>query len=331
MTDTSAELTVDEHLREDEWFDSISRDCVDGLTSDPKWLSPVWFYDEVGSRLFDEITKLDEYYPTRAEASLLADHAAEIIERSGADTLVELGSGTSDKTEHLLDALDATGTLERYVPFDVSGETVRNAADRLIDRYPGLRIHAVVGDFHRHLGEIPQVGRRLVAFLGGTIGNLSPGERSPFLRDLASTMSDDDHLLLGCDLVKDHETLVTAYDDPSGVTAEFNRNALRHANSRLGADFVPENFEHRAVWNGQDAWIEMRLRSTVDQDVDLGSLDTTVHFEAGEELRTEISAKFTPARIDAELTDAGFVVVAMWTAEPGYLLTLARRSITRQE
>lgn len=331
MTESTAELTVDEHLREDEWFDTISRDCVDGLTSDPKWLSPVWFYDEVGSRLFDEITRLDEYYPTRAEASLLADHAAEIVERSGADTLVELGSGTSDKTVHLLDALDAAGTLERYVPFDVSGETVREAADRLLDRYPGLGIHAVVGDFHRHLGEIPRDGRRLVAFLGGTIGNLSPGERGPFLRDLASTMSSDDHLLLGCDLVKDPATLVTAYDDPSGVTADFNRNALRHANHRLGADFVPERFDHRAVWNADESWIEMRLRSTVDQDVDLGALDTTVHFEAGEELRTEISAKFTLARIDAELREAGFGVVATWTAEPGYLLTLARRSPDPQE
>lgn len=331
MTDTTAELTIDEHLREDEWFDTISRDCIEGLTAAQKWLSPVWFYDEVGSQLFDDITRLDEYYPTRAEASLLATHATEIVERSGVDTLVELGSGTSDKTEHLLDALDAAGALRRYVPFDVSGETVREAADRLLDRYPGLGIHAVVGDFHRHLGEIPRDGRRLVAFLGGTIGNLSPAQRGPFLRDLATTMSADDHLLLGCDLVKDAETLVTAYDDPSGVTAEFNRNALRHANDRLGADFVPEQFEHRAVWNEDESWIEMRLRSTVDQDVDLGTLDTTVHFAAGEELRTEISAKFTPARIETELADAGFAVVETWVAEPGYLLTLARRTTVAEE
>mgnify|MGYP000262356948 CR=1 FL=1 len=327
MTERTAEITIETHLSEGEWFETISRDCVEGLTSDPKWLSPVWFYDEVGSQLFDDITRLDEYYPTRAEASLLATHAGEIVERSGADTLVELGSGTSDKTEHLLDALDAAGSLERYVPFDVSGETVREAADRLLDRYPELAIHAVVGDFHRHLTEIPREGDRLVAFLGGTIGNLSPAERGPFLRGLAATMSSDDHLLLGCDLVKDVEVLETAYDDPSGVTADFNRNALRHANARLGADFVPDRFEHRAVWNGDESWIEMRLRSTVDQDVDLGSLDATVHFAAGEELRTEISAKFTPEWIAAELADAGFAVVDTWVAEPGYQLTLARPNV----
>ncbi len=324
MTDSTAELTVDVHLTEEEWFETISADCLDGLTSDPKRLSPVWFYDEQGSRLFDDITRVGEYYPTRAEATLLADHAGEIVELSGADTLVELGSGTSDKTEHLLDAMTAAGMLERYVPFDVSGGTVREAADRLLDRYAGLSIHAVVGDFHRHLGEIPREGRRLVAFLGGTIGNLGPDERRAFLVDLSRVMAADDRLLLGCDLVKDPDVLVRAYDDRDGVTAAFNKNALAHVNARLGADFDPDRYDHVARWNAEEEWIEMRLRSTIAQDVDLGQLGTTIHFEAGEEMRTEISAKFTEDRITDELWQAGFGVEKTWTVEPGYLLALAR-------
>lgn len=317
-------VRVDVHLTEEEWLETISADCLAGLTSQPKRLSPVWFYDEYGSRLFDDITRLDEYYPTRAEDSLLAEHSTEIVKRSGADTLVELGSGTSDKTEHLLDALDDAGRLERYVPFDVSGETVRAAADRLLDRYPGLSIHAVVGDFHRHLGEIPREGRRLVAFLGGTIGNLGPAERDGFLSGLHDVMSEDDRLLLGCDLVKDPDILVRAYDDREGVTASFNLNALRHVNDRLGADFRPEQFDHLARWDAENEWIEMRLRSTSDQDVDLGQLGETIHFEAGEEMRTEISAKFTPERIAGELARSGFEIEETWTIEPGYLLTLGR-------
>lgn len=323
-TTTTAPIVIDVHLTEEEWFETISADCLEGLTSNPKWLSPVWFYDEVGSRLFDDITRLEEYYPTRAEAALLAEHAAAIVERSGADTLVELGSGTSDKTEHLLDALDDAGRLERYVPFDVSGETVREAADRLLDRYPALAIHAVVGDFRRHLGEIPRAGRRLLAFLGGTIGNLGPAARGQFLTDLREVMDEDDRLLLGCDLVKDPDVLVRAYDDAAGVTADFNRNALRHLNERLGADFHPDRFDHLARWDADEEWIEMRLRSTSDQVVDLGELGATVRFGEGEELRTEISAKFTPERISAELGAAGFTVEETWTIEPGYLLTLAR-------
>ncbi|WP_436793441.1 L-histidine N(alpha)-methyltransferase [Actinospongicola halichondriae] len=324
MTESTAALTIDVHLTEDEWFETISADCLEGLTASPKRLSPVWFYDEDGSNLFDDITRLDEYYPTRAEATLLADHAERIVDLAGADTLVELGSGTSDKTEHLLDAMAAADTLERYVPFDVSGETVRAAADRLLDRYDGLSIHAVVGDFNRHLGDVPRDGRRLVAFLGGTIGNFGPESRRRFLFDLDCVMSSDDRLLLGCDLVKDADVLVEAYDDAAGVTAAFNRNALAHVNDRLGADFVPEQFDHVARWNADESWIEMRLRSTCEQDVDLGELGATIHFAEGEEMRTEISAKFTPEGITAELWESGFVVEETWTVEPGYLLTLAR-------
>jgi L-histidine Nalpha-methyltransferase len=328
VTDTAqsphAPIIVDVHLDEDEWFDTIAADTLDGLTADPKVLSPVWFYDEVGSQLFDDITRLPEYYPTRTERELLETHADDIVEIAEVDSLVELGSGTSDKTVHLLDALDRADRLDRYLPFDVSGETVREAADRLVDRYPGMAVHAVVGDFNQHLPEIPRGGRRLVAFLGGTIGNLAPDERRRFLFDLDRVMSSDDRLLLGVDLVKDPETLVAAYDDAAGVTAEFNRNALTHLNQRFGAGFDVDGFEHLACWNDEDQWIEMRLRATAEQTVDLGELGATITIADGEEIRTEISAKFTPARIESELSDAGFDVEGSWRAEPGFMLVLAR-------
>lgn len=324
MHDATAELTIDVHLTEEEWADTISADCLAGLTHDPKRLSPVWFYDQHGSQLFDDITRLPEYYPTRAEASLLEAHAQEIVELSKADSLVELGSGTSDKTVHLLDALRSAGRLECYVPFDVSGQTVREAADRLMEQYSSLAIHAVVGDFHRHLGEIPRAGRRLVAFLGGTLGNLGPDERGRFLFDLDCVMSSDDRLLLGVDLVKDPATLVRAYDDDAGVTAAFNRNALSHINHRFGADFDPDAFDHIARWNDEEEWIEIFLRATRAQTVDLGQLGTVIRIEEGEEVRTEISAKFTPDRIQSELWDHGFVVEETWRADPGFLLVLAR-------
>ena len=316
-------VTVDVHLTDDEWVATMVEDCRDGLTSSPKHLSPVWFYDTRGSELFDAITRLPEYYPTRAERSLLEAHAPSIVEAAGADTLVELGSGTSEKTRALLDAMAALGRLDTYVPFDVSERTVRTAADALVDRYPGLSVHAVIGDFHRHLFCIPGTGRRLLAFLGGTIGNLTPTERAGFLRDLRSTMDGDDRLLLGVDLVKDPAVLVRAYDDSDGVTAAFNRNALRHVNARLGADFDPEAFEHVAVWNEREAWIEMHLRSTCEQAVRLDVLDLEVTFARDELLRTEISAKFTPVGIADELGRAGFRTEQTWRAHEGFLLLTA--------
>lgn len=319
----SSAITVDVHLTASEWSDTITADCREGLTGSPKRLSPVWFYDETGSKLFDEITRLPEYYPTRAERSLLEDHAPDIVDRAGTDVLVELGSGTSDKTVHLLDAMDDADQLRRYVPFDVSEETIRDAAERLVVGYPDLEVHAVVGDFNRHLDEIPHDGPRLVAFLGGTIGNLAPTARRRFLDDLAASMHHGDHLLLGVDLVKDVDTLVRAYDDADGVTAEFNRNALFHLNDRLGADFDPDAFEHVARWDDEEQWIEICLRSSEQQTVDLGMLGTTIEFAAGEELRTEISAKFTPERIRAELGRSGFSIEETWEADPGFLLVLA--------
>lgn len=307
-----AEPTIDVHLAAAEWRESIAEAALRSLTADPPYLDPVWFYDERGSELFDAITRLPEYYPTRAERALLVAHAGEIA-RCGADTLVELGSGTSDKTTVLLDAMVAAGGLERYVPFDVSEETLRHASASLSERYPGLVVHGVVGDFHRHLGEIPLGGRRLIAFLGSTIGNLQPAERRRFLVDLDCTLEHHDRLLLGIDLVKDPARLVEAYDDAAGVTAEFNRNALRVLNEALGSNFDPEAFEHVAVWDAEHRWIEMRLRATGDQEVKVPGLDEPIRFAAGGELRTEISAKFSIEESTAELYDSGFVVERVWT------------------
>lgn len=320
----STTVTVDIHLTDADWQIALAAECAKGLRSVPKRLSPVWFYDAHGSGLFDEITRLPEYYPTRAERSLLSARADAIIRASDPDTLVELGSGTSEKTRLLLDAMVARTGPAGYVPFDVSEHTVREAASELAASYADLRVHAVVGDFHHHLGEIPTDGRRLVSFLGGTIGNLGPEERARFLRELRSTTGAADSVLIGIDLVKDPDVLVKAYDDAAGVTAAFNRNALAHVNRVLDGDFDPDAFEHVARWNDRDEWIEMHLLSRRAQVVDIAALDMTVAFERGESLLTEISAKFTPARFAEELRMACFEVVDTWTEPPGYQLVLAR-------
>jgi L-histidine N-alpha-methyltransferase len=316
--------TIDVHLSPDEVRDQMKLDALRGLRGREKSIPPVWFYDERGSQLFEEITQLPEYYPTRAERALLEAHSPAIAELSKADTLVELGAGACDKTRVLLSALEDAGTLGRYVPFDVSDEFLRNAATTLSREFDTLDIHVVIGDFHHHLAEIPADGRRMVAFLGGTIGNLDPAQRARFLFDLNCTMSSGDSLLLGTDLVKDRGRLVAAYDDSAGVTADFNRNVLRVLNEQLGGDFDPELFEHVAVWNEDEQWIEMRLRAAEATEVSLAEAGITVRFEAGEDLLTEISAKFTPERVEQELNEAGFVVEGMWGAEDGeFLLTLA--------
>ena len=316
--------TIDVHLSPSEVRNQIRADALEGLQGAEKSLPPVWFYDERGSQLFEEITALPEYYPTRAERALLERHAPVIAELSKADTLVELGAGACDKTRVLLNALQDTGLLSRYVPFDVSDEFLRNAATTLSHEYDNVDIHLVIGDFHHHLAEIPTEGRRIVAFLGGTIGNLDPAQRARFLFDLNCTMSSDDSLLLGTDLVKERSRLVAAYDDASGVTADFNRNVLRVLNDQLGGDFDPDRFRHVAVWNEDEQWIEMRLRADEATEVSLAGAGIVVRFDEGEDLLTEISAKFTPERIEQELAEAGFMVDGMWGAEDGeFLLTLA--------
>jgi len=316
--------TIDVHLSPDEVRSQMRADALEGLRGGEKSIPPVWFYDERGSRLFEEITQLPEYYPTRVERALLERHAPSIAELSKADTLVELGAGACDKTRVLLTALQDTGALSRYVPFDVSDEFLRDAATTLSREYDELDIHLVIGDFHQHLAEIPTRGRRMVAFLGGTIGNLNPAQRARFLFDLNCTMSSDDSLLLGTDLVKDPERLVAAYDDAAGVTADFNRNVLHVLNEQLGGDFDPENFRHVAVWNEDQQWIEMRLRAQEATEVSLAGAGITVRFDEGEDLLTEISAKFTPERVERELSEAGFVVEEMWGADDGeFLLSLS--------
>lgn len=307
----------------DERAQALRRDALAGLSASPKSIPPTWFYDERGSDLFDEITKLEEYYPTRTERSILAAYGTEMVRLAGADTLVELGSGTSEKTRLLLDAMASAGSLARFVPFDVSEATLRVAAEE-INRVYGVEVTAVVGDFHRHLGAIPHGGRRLFAFLGGTIGNLTPPERQRFLADLAATMDSGDHLLLGTDLEKDVGRLVAAYDDVAGVTAAFNRNVLVVLNEELGADFDPEQFVHVARWNASERWIEMWLRSRRRQRIRIDRLELVVSFAKDEEMLTEISAKFTPQRLADELDEAGFVLDATFTDDAGdFALTLA--------
>jgi len=298
-----------------------------GLGAQPKSIPPVWFYDEEGSRLFEEITRLPEYYPTRAERSILERQAQLIARITGAVELVELGSGTAAKTRVLLDALHAAGTLERYVPVDVTESMVRDCARALTSEYPGLRVHGVIADFERHLDRVPAAaGPRVVAFLGGTIGNFPPGSRRRVLREIARLLGPSDHLLMGTDLVKDPAVLEAAYDDAQGVTAEFNRNVLRVLNRELGAQFDPEDFEHVALFDEHNEWIEMRLRARREHTTLVRDLDLPVHFRAGEELRTEISAKFTPQRVQGDLAAAGLRLVR-WLTDPEELfaLSLSRR------
>lgn len=310
-------LTIDVHLDPAALAAALREDAARGLSSVPKELSPKWFYDERGSALFEAITHLPEYYPTRRERGVLAARAAEVAHLSGADTLVELGSGASDKTLLLLDALRHAGTLHRVVPLDVSESTLRRSCETLAARYPGVHVHGVVGDFERHLDRLPGGGRRLIAFLGGTIGNLPPAPRARFLASVAAGMHPGDAVLLGTDLVKDPARLCAAYDDAAGVTAAFNRNVLAVLNRELGADFVLSSFAHVAVWNPAAEWIEMRLRSLVDQVVTLPGIGRRVHFAAGEEMRTEISAKFRRERVETELATAGLRVLRWWTDHDG--------------
>ena len=309
---------VDVHLQPTDLAAALRSDVLDGLTSTPKELPPKYFYDDRGSRLFDQITRLPEYYPTRCEREILDRCAGRIAEASGADTLIELGSGTSEKTRLLLDAMSAGGRLRRFVPFDVSETTLREAAAHVAREYPSLEVRGVVGDFDHHLGLLPGGGRRLVAFLGGTIGNLTPSERKRFLAELVSTFEPGDGLLLGTDLVKDIGRLEAAYDDSAGVTAEFNRNVLLVVNRALGADFDPACFQHVAFFDLDNEWIEMRLRSRATHVVSVpGCGDLQVPFEAGEEMRTEISAKFRRPGIQAELEAVGLELTEWWTDRAG--------------
>ena len=315
---------LDIHLTELDAGAALRADVRAGLTAHPKSLPPKWFYDARGSALFEQITTLPEYYPTRTERALLQDAVAEIAWLTGADTLVELGSGSSAKTRLLLDALTGAGTLRRYIPQDVSEPALRAAMDTLAVEYPGLALHGVVGDFTRQLDRLPRGSRRLVAFLGGTIGNLRPPERAAFLTQLRAALEPGEHLLLGTGMVVDEPTLVAAYDDAAGVTAEFNRNVLRVLNRELHADFDVAAFAHVALWNATHEWIEMRLRAERAMTVHIADLALTVPFAAGEELLTETSAKFRPGGVRGWLEATGYEIVRTWTDPDGrFALTLA--------
>jgi L-histidine N-alpha-methyltransferase len=301
----------------------LREDVRAGLTAEAKWLPPKWFYDSRGSELFEEITRLPEYYPTRAERAVLAAHADDVAALTGAKTLIELGSGSSEKTRLLLDAFTRQGGLGTFVPLDVSVSALLGSTAQIAADYPALRVRGIVGDFTRQLDRLPTGGRRLVVFLGGTVGNLLPAERSGFLAAMRAALEIGDWLLLGTDLVKDPSVIVPAYDDAAGVTAEFNRNVLYVINRELDADFDPEAFAHVARWDPEQEWIEMRLRAT--RPMRARVLDLSVAFDAGEELRTEVSAKFRPEGVAAELDAAGFAAAHFWTDPLGLFgVTLAR-------
>lgn len=309
--------SIERHLTPEDLATTMRDDVRRGLTSTPKVLAPKYFYDGRGSELFEEITRLPEYYPTRAERSILQERAGDIADLTKARTLVELGSGSSEKTHLLLRALRETGSLEAYVPVDVSADAIERAMPGLVEAYPGIAVHGVVADFERHLHLLSTHSPRLVAFLGGTVGNFEPEQRAAFLRAVGDAMAPGDGLLLGTDLVKDPARLVAAYDDAAGVTADFDLNVLRVMNASLDADFDVDAFEHLAVWNAEEEWIEMRLRSTSAQTAYLGALDLSVDFAAGEEMRTEISAKFRRETVAAELEAAGLEMAGFWTDEAG--------------
>ena len=319
-------VTMEVHLHPEEARSALLDEVRAGLCQEGrlKELSPKWLYDERGSQLFDAITRLPEYYPTRREKEILQRHARDIARVSGADTLIELGSGSSEKTRWLLDAMREEGRLERFIPFDVSEAFLRQSAEQVAREYPGLFVHAVVGDFERHLGHWPRGGRALVAFLGGTIGNLKPAERARFYATLAHGLAPGEGVLVGTDLLKDRRRLFAAYNDRQGITAAFNRNVLGVLNHELGADFDPRAFEHLAPFDEENRWIEMRLISTRAQTVRLPALQRYANFAEGEVLRTEVSCKFTPEQVEGELAAAGLRLVERWTDAAGdFALSLA--------
>jgi L-histidine N-alpha-methyltransferase len=307
----------------------MARDVRAGGGAWPKELAPKWFYDERGSQLFEQITELDEYYPTRAERGILTTRAAEIVAAAGSPrTLIELGSGSAAKTRVLLDAMRDCGSLQVYAPVDISEEITQKTAEALVEEYAGLDVHGLVCDFEAHLERVPQtVPPRMIAFLGGTIGNLYPGPRRDFLGRIRALLDPGDHLLLGTDLIKDRARLELAYDDPAGVTAEFNKNVLQVLNRELDGDFDLDCFEHVARFDEREERMDIRLRSLCMQEVRLEAIDLVTQFAVGEEMRTEISTKFSRPRLEAVYADAGLELVG-WFTDPAedYALSLARAS-----
>ena len=318
-------ITVDVHLPGGGPLSAIAADARMGLSAPFKELPPKYFYDERGSQLFEQITELPEYYPTRAERAILDARAREIAGVAGTSMLIELGSGSAAKTRCLMDAKRETGALDAYVPVDISEEITRDTAERLTDEYPGLRVHGVVCDYETHLERIPREPGGLIAFLGGTIGNFHPHTRRSFLARIASLMYPEDRFLLGTDLVKDRERLEAAYNDSAGITAEFNKNVLLVLNRELGADFDPAAFDHVAFWDEVNSWMDIRLRSRGEQTVAIPALEMEIGFADREEMRTEISSKFTREQLEAIYREVGLELVDWWTdPEDLFALSLAR-------
>jgi len=319
------QIEIEVHLPEGGTWAGLAEDVREGLSSPFKELPPKYFYDERGSELFERITELPEYYPTRAELTILDRHADDIAAAAEASTLIELGSGAASKTRRLLDAIATAGELETYVPVDISEEITRRVADELVDEYDGLRVHGIICDYETHLERVPREEGGVIAFLGGTIGNFRPGPRRSFLARIATLMYPGDRFLLGTDLVKDVATLEAAYNDSEGVTAAFNKNVLSVLNRELDADFALDGFEHVAFFDADNEWIDIRLRSLAEQFIDLRALDMRTHFSRNEEMRTEISTKFTRERLEASYADAGLELVEWWTdPDELYALSLAR-------
>jgi L-histidine N-alpha-methyltransferase len=325
MAATADQIAIEVHLPEGGSWAGMAEDVREGLSCPFKELPPKYFYDARGSALFEAITELDEYYPTRAERSILEARADEIIAAAEPTTLIELGSGAASKTRALLDAMRDAGTLETYVPVDISEEITRRAAAELVAEYEGLRVHGVVCDYETHLERVPREEGALIAFLGGTIGNFRPASRRSFLARIATLMYPGDRFLLGTDLVKDPAVLELAYNDPGGVTEDFNKNVLCVLNRELDADFDPAAFEHVAFWDAENEWMDIRLRSLAEQFIDLRALDMRTHFARNEEMRTEISTKFTRDRLESSYGDAGLELVEWWTdPDELYALSLAK-------
>lgn len=325
--DTITEPTFDRHLGDDWREQALVADVTAGLGSTPRRLTPRWLYDDRGSELYSAITRLPEYYLTEAERAALDRAADEIVELSGADTLIELGSGTSDKTTTLLDAFAAAGRLERFVPLDVSEQTLRDAAAELAERYPGLQVHGVIGDFVEHLSTVPHEGVPLLAFLGSTIGNFYPAERAAFFRAVSRWLPGDGHLLLGVDLLKPVDRIMAAYNDGAGVTAEFTLNVLAVINRELDGDFDLAAFEHVAMWDPNHSRVDLRLRSLRDQHVTIRRTGMELTIAEDEEIRVEVSTKFTFRQLDAEFASAGLEAVRAWTSDGGEVaLIMARRA-----
>ena len=297
------------------------------LTAARPWIPARWFYDDAGCELFVRITALDEYYQTRTEQALLDEHMGALVRAYGTTELVEIGSGAARKTRAILDAMEGAGTLRRFIPFDISPGAIAASAADIAAAYPGVRVHGVAGDFSRHLSRIPRRpadGRRMVAFLGGTIGNLDPPRRRTMMRRLARLLRPGDCLLMGTDLAHDPDVLVRAYDDAQGVTAAFNRNIIRHINHAYAGDADPEHFAHVARWNARASRIEMHLRARRDIEWNIAGLGIVVPIEAGATIRTEISCKFTPDSARAMYEDAGLSMAA-WHEDPlgRYALSVA--------